>query len=57
MKKDLADFAKQLYIDRWLEYANEDEDEPDIEKETKNALKDLTTSMFFFPRQANEVCP
>jgi len=30
IKKDLADFAKQpYYIERWLEYANEDEDEPD----------------------------
>lgn len=39
IKKDLADFAKQLYIDRWLEYANEDEDEPDIETETKDAIE------------------
>ena len=39
IEKNLVDFAKQLYIDMWLEYAKEDQDEPDIETETKDAIE------------------
>src|SRR3990172_3163113 len=39
IKKELADFAKQLYIETWLKYAKKDEDEPDIEKETNDAIE------------------
>lgn len=39
INKSLIDFAKQLYIDSWLKYAIEDEDEPDIEMEKKDAIE------------------
>ena len=39
INKSLIDFAKQLYIDTWLKYAIEDEDEPDIEMEKEDAIE------------------
>ncbi len=39
IKKKLINFAKQLYVDSWLDYAREDEDKPDIEKETTDAIE------------------
>ncbi len=43
---ELLDFIKQLYINMWLEYANEEEDEPDIEQETKNAIETFNERYF-----------
>lgn len=39
IKKELVDRAKHLYIDSWLKYAKEDEDAPDIEEETIDAIE------------------
>jgi len=37
IKKILLNFAKNLYVNCWLEHAIEDEDNPDIEMEKEEA--------------------
>jgi len=45
IKKDLVDFAKQLYVDSWLQNAKEDQEEQDIE-ETNDAIKTFNKLYF-----------
>ncbi|MEK9179697.1 MAG: hypothetical protein AAB893_04490 [Patescibacteria group bacterium] len=39
IEKELVDCVKQLYVGTWLKYAKEDQKEPDIEKETNDAIE------------------
>ncbi|MFN3481194.1 MAG: hypothetical protein ACK415_12535 [Thermodesulfovibrionales bacterium] len=39
IERELVNHVKQLYVDTWLKYAKEDEKDPDIEKETREAIK------------------
>jgi hypothetical protein len=39
ISRSLIDFARQLYIDTWLKYAIEDEDERDVEMEKEDAIE------------------
>lgn len=49
LEKELVDYIKKLYVDRWLEYAKEDEIKPDIEDETNDAIERFNE--LYFPRK------
>ncbi len=39
IRTELINYAKELYVSSWLRCAKEDEENPNIEKETNDAIK------------------
>ena len=51
IEKELVDYVKRLYVGTWLKYAKEDQEEPDIEEETNDAIERFNELYFIKRRQ------